>query len=68
MKIILTFSGKTSLAFQYAYSIANENRIVLYICSKRKIQLALPLSPQGIVPDPTVLKRIRLKYTFSPLI
>jgi hypothetical protein len=53
-------SGKTSLLFQYAY-FANENRSVVFLCSKRKMQYSLPLFLQDYTPDTNVLKKIKIK-------
>eukprot|EP00026_Physarum_polycephalum_P010027 Phypoly_transcript_10171.p1 GENE.Phypoly_transcript_10171~~Phypoly_transcript_10171.p1 ORF type:complete len:222 (+),score=25.68 Phypoly_transcript_10171:121-786(+) len=55
-------SGKTSMLFAYAYSYAQENRSVTFICSKKKIQNTLPIFPTGVVPSPEILEKIHMKY------
>lgn len=58
-------SGKTSMLFAYAYSYAQENRPVLFICSKKKIQNNLPIFPSGLVPSPAILDKIQMKYVLN---
>jgi len=55
-------SGKTSMLFQYAYSYAQEGRNVVFICSKKKIQNALPLPTPASTFSQTVLDKIHMKY------
>src|SRR5690349_6765001 len=57
--IIDRLSGRTSLLFQYAYSYASQGRMVVFICSKRKIQNNLPLFLEE--PSSDTLKHIHMK-------
>lgn len=59
-------SGKTSLAFRYAYNVAQEDvnaGTVYFVAQRHKLQNQLPLPPPPpYANDPDVLKRIKMKY------
>ncbi|XP_043689591.1 uncharacterized protein LOC122640451 [Telopea speciosissima] len=58
--------GKTSLLFQYAFNCALENshddRYVVFICNRRRLESKPPYLSQGIDPSSNVFQRIQMKY------
>ncbi|KAG6783062.1 hypothetical protein NC652_009410 [Populus alba x Populus x berolinensis] len=57
--------GKTSLLFQFAYNVALEaedDRKVVFICHRSRIESAPPFLSQGIQPSSDIFKRIQMKY------
>ncbi|XP_024015456.1 uncharacterized protein LOC112088985 isoform X2 [Eutrema salsugineum] len=57
-------SGKTSLLFQFALSVASasENNRVVFICHRKRIESNPPFLSQGIDPSSDVFNRIQRKY------
>ena len=59
-------SGKTTLAFNYAYNCARRGDSVVFLCRKDKMRGAPPLRPPrttgGATLLPHVLRRIAVKY------
>ncbi|KAI3796869.1 hypothetical protein L1987_39555 [Smallanthus sonchifolius] len=57
-------SGKTSLLFQFAFNsvASNEDKSVVFICSRRKLDSKPPFLSKGIDPSHTVFDRIQIKY------
>ncbi|CAK7336055.1 unnamed protein product [Dovyalis caffra] len=57
--------GKTSLLFQFAFNAALEaedDRQVVFICNRSRIEIAPPFLSQGILPSSDTFKRIQMKY------
>ena len=60
------YSGKTSLLLNYAASVAKENRIVLYLCNKKKIQQSNPVFPNENHPQfASIMNRIKIKCVLT---
>jgi hypothetical protein len=61
MTLMLFLSGKTSLLFQYAYMTAKQDKKVVYLCDKSKMQSSPPVFYNGLVPDTAVLDKIEMR-------
>jgi len=56
-------TGKTSLLFRYACTIAEEGKSVVYICQRKNFQNNnVPLFSPAYWPSPSVLRQISIKY------
>eukprot|EP00803_Ostreobium_quekettii_P004788 evm.model.scf_1944.2 EVM.evm.TU.scf_1944.2 scf_1944:10345-15102(+) len=59
-------SGKTSVLFHYAHSIAATGNKVVFICKRKSIENCPPLLPQGISKDDPSMCNIHMRYLDSP--
>ena len=54
-------SGKTSLLFSYAYSVAVAGGRVLFLCQRAKFEQAPPLLPLGVSRGDAAFERVDIK-------
>ncbi|XP_024989177.1 uncharacterized protein LOC112523730 [Cynara cardunculus var. scolymus] len=57
-------SGKTSLLFQFAFNtvVNSDDKSVVFICSRRKLDTKPPFLSRGVDPSSHVFNRIQMKY------
>lgn len=59
--IMCVRSGKTSMLFRYACSLASAGLSVVYLCQRSRIEDAPPALPPGIGPDHPILQNIAMR-------
>jgi hypothetical protein len=55
-------SGKTSILFHYAYSVASEGKTVVFICKRAKLDLGAPVLPRGVNATDAAFNNVKMRY------